>query len=101
VLRILAGNARRRARVLVTVEKSTGQANWRKRRECGLVVASLAHRREGDTREKNGLQPSSGLRRRGGGRHAPEDVVAPTQGDTGAGAAAVGKEETDTWRGVA
>jgi hypothetical protein len=66
-----------------------------------LVVASLAHRREGDTREKNGLQPSSGLRRREGGRHAPEDVVAPTQGDTGAGAAAVGKEETDTWRGVA
>jgi hypothetical protein len=101
VLRILARNARRRARVLVTVEKNTGQANWGKRRECGLVVASLAHRREGDTGGKNGSRPNSELRRREGGRHAPEDVVAPTQGDTGVGAAAVGKEWIDAWRGAA
>jgi hypothetical protein len=55
------------------------------------LVAMLAHRREGDTGRKRGSRPGSGLRRRGGGRHAPEGTVAPAQEDTGAGATAVGK----------
>jgi hypothetical protein len=71
--------------------------------EEGVVrlVALLAHKREGDTGRKKGSRPGSGLRRRGSGRHASEDTVAPAQEDTGAGTAAVGKEGTDAWRGAA
>jgi hypothetical protein len=65
----------------VTVEKNTGQTSRGKRRECGLVVATLAHRREGDAGGKNGSRPGSELRRRGGGRHVTEGIVAPAQGE--------------------
>jgi hypothetical protein len=54
-------------------------------------VAALAHRREGDAGRKKGPRMGSGLRRRDGGRHAPEGTVALAQEDTGAGATAVDK----------
>jgi hypothetical protein len=65
----------------------------------GCSIASLQKR--GRHWGKEWITAGSGLRRRGGGRHATEGIVAPAQEDTGAGAAAVGKEGTDAWRGVA
>jgi hypothetical protein len=57
--------------------------SWKKRENVTRFVAALAHRREEEEWRKGGLRLGSGLRRRGGGRQAPEGTVARREGDSG------------------
>jgi hypothetical protein len=57
--------------------------SWKKRGNVTRFVVALAHRRENEEWRKGGPRLGSGLRRRGGGRQAPEGTVAHREGDSG------------------